>query len=340
MKNPSSEVDKAQKRLWNIYHPEIPDFISDAANTAAMQRLTDVGMNCGCEYTSFPLFSNIAPYSRFDHSLGVALIVWHFTQDRAQALAGLLHDVATPVFAHVIDFLQGDHMTQESTESETETIIRGSADLCQILRKNDISTDAVIDYHRYPIADNDAPKLAADRLEYTLGNALNYAILTYDQIREIYNDLTITNNESGEPELTFRTPKIAFAFSQAALECSKIYVSKTDRFAMEALALLLKECIKNGILTKKDLHTQEQHVIRKILDSNLSNQWSRFIEYKRILYRDTPGSNGMWLQVHAKKRYIDPKIQGVGRVSSTFNSYHNDLLAFLTKEQNEWLSAE
>ena len=66
-------------------------------------------------YTAFPQFADIDSYSRYDHSIGVALIIWHFTHDRKQAIAGLLHDVASPVFAHVVDFMHGDYLTQEST---------------------------------------------------------------------------------------------------------------------------------------------------------------------------------------------------------------------------------
>ena len=67
-------------RLWNIYHPTIPGIIAEAIDAPEMLRLQNVGMNCGCEYTSFPLFQRIhEPYSRFDHSVGVALLIWRFT---------------------------------------------------------------------------------------------------------------------------------------------------------------------------------------------------------------------------------------------------------------------
>lgn len=92
---------------WSLYHPEIPEFLCRLAETPPMARLRQVGMNCGCEYTSFPHFAGWAPYSRFDHSVGVGLIVWHFTGDLRQSAAGLLHDAATPAFAHVVDFLHG-----------------------------------------------------------------------------------------------------------------------------------------------------------------------------------------------------------------------------------------
>lgn len=91
-------------QLWKIYCQEIPEFIKSLIQTPSMQRLKDVGMNCGVEYTNFAFFQNIIPYSRYEHSIGVSLIVYHFTHDKKQTVAGLLHDIATPVFAHTIDF--------------------------------------------------------------------------------------------------------------------------------------------------------------------------------------------------------------------------------------------
>ena len=115
--------------LWSIYHCEIPAFILEMANTPAMLRLKGVGMHCGCEYASLPQYIGAKPYSRWVHSVGVALIVWHFTGDRTQTVAGLLHDIASPAFAHAVDFLHGDYIAQESPEDEPEAFISGSAEL-------------------------------------------------------------------------------------------------------------------------------------------------------------------------------------------------------------------
>ena len=124
-------------------------------------------MNCGCEYTDFPLYRHTKPYSRFDHSVGVALITWHFTQSPRQTVAGLLHDIATPVFAHVVDFLNGDHLNQESTEAGTEDLLRRCSALLALLERDGVAVEDAADYHRFPLADNPSPRLSADRLEYT-----------------------------------------------------------------------------------------------------------------------------------------------------------------------------
>lgn len=301
----------AVQALWPLYHPETPVFLRNLADTPAMKRLEDVGMNCGCQYTSFPLFRTLPPYSRLDHSIGVALIVWHFTRDPAQAAAGLFHDISTPVFSHVVDFLNGDHLQQESTEAGTADCIRRSPEIMAQLQSLGLSVDAVEDYHRYPIADNDAPRLSADRLEYTLGNLLNYGFADLSQLRAFYEGLTVW-----EDELAFRTPATAAAFAEAALRCSRVYVADEDRFSMEALAQLLKFALERGCLVPDDLMDTESQVIEKLTGDPLCGPlWQQYRSCSHIRRAPSPPEIGHWFQVSAKLRYIDPLVVGEGRIS-------------------------
>lgn len=323
--------------LFKIYTDTVPDFIAAAADTDVLLRLKNVGMNCGCEYTSFPRFVRLEKYSRFDHSLGVALIVWHFTRDKAQSLAGLLHDVSTPAFAHVIDFLRGDHMTQEATEDGTEALIAHSAQLQALLRESGLCTEDVSDYHRYPVADNDAPKLSADRLEYSFGNMLNYGIRSIDEVREYYRDLVLTENEDGETEIAFRSLDAAVGFAEAALECSKVYVSDEDRYAMQALAELVGSAVKDGVLSEVDLYKTEPEVIEKLCaDEAYAQRWSAFCGMSKTAVSDTD-SGGAWRRIFAKKRCIDPLVAGLGRVSALDGSFGKALADFRAQTQDYWV---
>ena len=91
---------------FHVYHNGIPAFLDECMETPVVKRIKDIGMNCGCEYTSFPQFADLESYSRYDHSIGVALIVWHFTHDRKQAVAGLLHDVGKALSEEI----EGSHV--------------------------------------------------------------------------------------------------------------------------------------------------------------------------------------------------------------------------------------
>ena len=324
-----------------LYHDEIPAIIRECADTPCMQRLRSIGMNCGCEYTSFPRFQGLKPYSRFDHSLGAALIVWHFTHDEAQAVAGLLHDSASPVFAHVVDFLRGDYLVQEATENGTRAVIEGDAKLMRILSAHGLTVDDVCDYHRYPIADNDSPRLSSDRLEYTLGNLINYHIRTFDAVTAFYDDLSVGTAEDGQPELIFSNARLAEDFAFASLACSKIYVSDEDRYAMQMLSELLRAALETGVLSEADLDTTEPAVIEKFLQNeSTAAAWRRYRAYRSMRRAEAPGNEGQWRKIAAKKRYIDPLIQGVGRVSSHSDAFKNALDDFLSDPQVDWIMGE
>lgn len=299
--------------ISNIYHDHIPDFMLEALESKAMQRLKKVGMNCGCEYTQFEPFVGIAPYSRYDHSIGVGLIVYHFTGDKKQTLAGLFHDIATPCFAHVIDFLNGDHQNQQSTEEDTKKMIDEDEDIQRLLKKLNLSSEDVCDYHMYPIADNDTPKLSSDRLEYTVGNMINYGFAQKEEAKAFYDDLTIVKNEDGIDELAFLHKDKALAFTEYMIRCASIYECDADRCMMEYLALLLKDAIEKKVIQKEDLYTTEDVVIEKLkADEHFLKEWNRFCSYSRIAVSLEPQEG--YMRILAKKRYINALVKNQGRI--------------------------
>lgn len=327
--------------LWKIYHNEIPTFIMEFANTKEMKRLDDVGMNCGCEYTNFEKFknSNYKKYSRYVHSISVALIIWHFTNDMKQSLSGLFHDIATPVFAHTIDFLNGDHETQESTEDNTKEIIENSKEITNLLEKYNISVDEVCDYHMYPIADNDSPKLSADRLEYSLGNMLNYGFTTFEKVKEFYDDLTVSDNEIGETELVFKTKSIAIEFTENVLKNSRLYVSDEDRGSMQKLANLIKYAIEESVIRKEDLYKTEKFVIEKLKKSDKTNYlWTKYRSYSKINIVKNESDLTDCIKVSGKKRFINPFVKNEDRVSKLSDKIFDKIEFIKNMKFDYWIS--
>ena len=305
----------------------IPAVLQEAANTPTLLRLQGVGMHCGCQYTNFPIFRGLAPYSRYDHSLGVARILWDFTEDPVQAVAGLLHDGATPAFSHVVDFLNGDHLTQESTEDGLEEMVKKDTALMAVLEKYGISLEEVTPCSRYPLADCPSPRLCADRLEYTLSNARHYGFAA--DVQSCYDDLVVE-----EGELAFRTGQKALAFAQMALSCGKVYVCDADRYAMERLSRILKKALEEGRITRQDLYTDEAAVIEKLPPAD----WERFCRLQRVFRVAEEGEFSY--RVPAKKRCIDPMVAGRGRVSRLFPEFKEQMDAFLSQPQDYCICAE
>ena len=326
--------------LWQLYSAEMPDFITRLSETPPMQRLKQVGMNCGCEYVALHREDMCRRYTRFEHSVGVALIVWHFTQDAKQAIAGLFHDISTPAFAHVVDFLNGDHLTQESTEAPTPEMIDNSPEIQAILAELNLTTADVSDYHLYPIADNASPQLSADRLEYTFGNFIQYGVCGMDDIERFYNALSAGTNEHGQPEIIFTDPNIAEEFALRSMKCSYVYVSDSDRFTMQYLAELLKFAMQGGHpLTMDDLYTTEERVIGKLKKCQITdNMWYTYTRIKAVQRTSKPVPDTFCVKVNAKRRYLDPYVKGVGRVAEYSRKYRTEVNQFLAVSFDEWLS--
>ena len=320
------------------YSSQVPEFASELCRTPLLQRLGKVGMNCGCEYTQFPLFRQLDSYSRLEHSIGVAKIIWKHTGDPAQTIAGLLHDIATPAFAHVIYFLNGDYIRQESTEDKTAALIHASEEIRNILSSYGIPVDAVTDYHQYPVADNDSPKLSADRMEYTLGNMVNYRFASQDTAQRLYDDIIAGQNEYGESELVFQHPDSALEFAALSLRCSEVYCSDADRYAMQILSEIIKSAVADGIIEMDDLYMDEPAVIIKLCsDETYSTRWQSYCSLDEIFHPDSdiPESR----KVNAKRRCIDPYVTGQGRVSALYPEYRSALEEYLNRSLDYRIAA-
>ena len=327
----------------SIYAQNAPNLLIELVNTPAMQRLQDIGMHCGCDYARFPIYDNVwLHYTRYIHSVGVANIVWHFTKDIRQAVAGLLHDISTPAFAHTIDFLHGDYLTQESTEDKTAQFIENSAEIMALLKQHSISLADVCDYTMYPIADNDTPMLSADRLEYTLGNGHVMYNMCLTEIQAIYNNLTVVQNESGVDELCFKSMAYAQKFTRLSLQNSYWYVSDEDRFAMQYLADMIKFAITNGVLTLNDLYTTEGYVIEKLKrDSKTLELWDAYTKISAVSATDSKNPNVYSINIPAKKRYINPLVLVNGkpkRIAEADAATKEKIDEFLALDFDKWVS--
>lgn len=324
----------------SIYSSDVPEFVREIAETDIMKRLRKVGMDCGCEYTSFACWQGLLPAKRYEHSIGVGLITWHFTHDVKQTVAALLHDVSSPVFAHVVDFMNHDYVTQESTESDTRKMIENSQQLQSLLKKYGLTTDEVCDYHMYPIADNDSPRLSADRLEYTMRNFYRYVHLSAEEIAEYYNDLTVIKNEEGEDELAFQTLEIAERFTLHTIETSRIYIQDADRYSMEVLGRILKKALELRVLSGNDLYSGEEEVIEKLMGNEETRKmWEWFCSISEMETSDE-AKDDSWIRVPAKKRYINPLVRGRGRIMDISPEVRTVISEFLNISFDYYLKAK
>ena len=328
-----------------ILSPEFPDFLTDYINLPIMQRLSGIGLLCGTDWTK--LYKNRFYYSRLDHSIGAALIVWNFTKNKNQTLSALFHDISTQVFSHVSDFRKGDALTQTASENETENIIRSDNELCSLLQKDGIKIEDICDYHKYPIADNEIPQLSADRLEYMFpSGAALHGNWTLNQIKEIYNDITITKNEENKDELCFKTLEKAEYYCEKFCETSHILQLNENKLALQLLAKIVATAIKLNIISEKDCFLlSEKEVFSKFKNfclqeyhhtkeqKDFSTLLNTFINMTYIEHTEVPLENHFCVNLQVKQRYINPLVYAdspkrLSKISPKAQKIINDFLSY------------
>lgn len=313
MSNYFNNLNETIKQYFNILSDEIPDFLYDYIDTPEMQKQKGISVSCGTIYSKM---YNRMWYSSLDHSIAVSLIVWNFTKDKKQTLAGLFHDISTPAFKHCIDFMNKDYETQESTEELTTKIIKESQEIMQLLERDKIKIEEINNYHIYPIADNDTPQLSADRLEYTLSNGLGATekIWGLDEIEEIYKNIEIQRNEEGIEELGFKNKDIAEKFVHTMSILSSMYIRNKTKFSMQFLADIMKKMSGQNLITINDLYNlSEKEVIEKIENCKFDNIDECFKLWKNatvINESDTKVDGKYCVSIDKIKiRYINPLVR-------------------------------
>ena len=329
------------KKYHKILSPDYPDFLDRYIALPILKRLSGVGLLCGTDWTH--LYKNRFYYSRLDHSVGVALIIWHFTHDKKQTLAGLFHDASTPVFSHVSDFRKGDALTQTATEAPNESILKNDVALHELLQEDGLTVQEISDYHIYPVADNEIPQLSADRLEYMFpsGMALDG---TWDlpSIEKAYKDITVLKNEEGIDELGFNTLEIAEDYCRRFCMIGHILQLNENKLTLHMLGQIMNMAVEEGILHEDDFMNKNESEIMEVLDKmtsmvpepvegvevhRLARLYKTFRTMTKIEHTENalPEEEYFSISLNVKQRYINPLVNmgqqgGVARLSqvSTF----------------------
>src|SRR5947207_2207063 len=115
------------------------------------------------------------PVCRFEHSLGAMLLVRRLApNDIAQQAAALLHDVSHTVLSHVADFVFGYVVHEvEKAEYVERTQLPGTLHAFG----DDWREITDEESGRWPLLEQSAPLLCADRLDYSLRDMFAFDVV-------------------------------------------------------------------------------------------------------------------------------------------------------------------
>ena len=234
----------------------MPLFLRKYFECPSLVRLMNVGYFCGMDFASKSVYDFKEYISRFAHSLTTSLLTYKVTKDKTMTIAALFHDVATPCFSHVIDYMNEDYEKQESTEELTEDIIKNDKYLLKCLREDNIDVDDVINFKKFSIVDNDRPKCCADRLDGVILTGIGWTKnINKDDIKKIINDVRVFKNEDNEDEIGFTSRDIVSKIIDVSKSIDLYCHTNEDNYMMQLLATITKLSIDRGYITYDDLYS-------------------------------------------------------------------------------------
>jgi len=245
--------------------------------------------------------------SRYEHSVGVMLLLRRLGASQEEQIAGLIHDIPHTAFSHVIDFVfkSSDHSYHEK---HMERVFWGS-EIPGILQAGGIEPAGILDESRFGLLERKIPDLCADRLDYT------------------FRDVTAYNGEDAEvrfllTKLAVSEGEIVMADADSAWRLALLYLhadytrwSDPKEIALfQILGDAIRIALDEGTLVLDDLFKDDKHVMDKLRMS----KDKQILEKLGFLSPDMkviPDKEGIML--HNKVRYIDPLFIREGKLIRT-----------------------
>lgn len=123
--------------------------------------------------------------TRFEHSVGVMLLIKKLGGSIEEQIAGLLHDASHTAFSHVIDVVF-DNQAEDYHETIYQQVIEES-DIPEILEKHGFDYQRILfDHTKWTLLEQPAPELCADRVDYTLRDMYHYRQLSLSEVQYFF----------------------------------------------------------------------------------------------------------------------------------------------------------
>lgn len=299
--------------MYNYYitllgYPNIPEFLNKYLTLPSLNRLKDVGYFCGMDYASSNIYNFKEYISRYMHSLSTSLLVYYLTKDKRYTLQALFHDISTPVFSHVIDYMNKDYIYQETTEEFTELILKSDKKLLEYLELDKIPLDNLVNFKFSTIVDSPRPKMCADRLDGIILNG-SYGTKTLNK-KDIFNIIKSTElyiNEESIPEIGFNNitayNKVVETNDLTNIEMHSNY----DNYMMELLANITRYLINKEYIKYEDLYFLTENKIFKLINNIEDKELKEYIFlFKNIKKEEIP----LVKQEEIKERKLKPLLNG------------------------------
>lgn len=263
--------------------------------------------------------------TRFDHCVGVMIILKKFGASLEEQIAGLLHDVPHTAFSHAADFVFKEGDSQEYHEKFLKKIVLES-EIPEILKEYQIDPEFVTDEHNFSLLEQDIPLLCADRIDYSLRDMENDGNLNQEEIEQILKFLGVRDGIFVMTDI-----KTALFYARNFMkQCLTSWNFPQTLASFEFFGQTIRRAFEIGQLTEEDLFgtdTQVLNKLRAIEDEEIQSLLKKQNPNLEIIFDEA----NFDFDTRGKVRYIDPPIttaEGVKSLSKIDKNFASEIEKF------------
>ena len=275
----------------------IEPVLEELINTKEVQRLKNIHQG-GASYLVNPDWN----VTRYEHSIGVMLLIRIMGGSIQEQIAGLLHDISHTAFSHVVDFAL-ENKDENYHEKIFENIIENSM-IPYILKNYGYAyKDIVYDESKWTILEKSAPDLCADRIDYTLRDMFNYGFISRKEIEGFLKHLILFNDE-------LMISSIELAEWLVETYCKEVigfFMNPLNVYGNDKLSKAIKVAIRLGEVDLNDMLMDDEYVF-KLLKKSKSREVLELVESLNNNARVIEDSTDYDIHQVNKLRLIDPKV--------------------------------
>lgn len=271
--------------------------------------------------------------SRYEHSLGVMILVKRLGGSLEEQIASLLHDVSHTAFSHVIDYVFGGYESQSYHEDAKEQFIEQS-ELPAILTRNGYDWRIFLDEARYPLLEQPAPSLCADRLDYFLRDVYDLGLGSMQDVQTALNHLVVHNER-----IAVKDQQTASWMGYTFIEADQAsWANFREVGIYELTARAIRTALHLGVLEDRDIWTDDARVWQKMKAAEhpvLQKEMTLISTETRFAWDERAPT----FRISTKLRTIDPEIVlpgGLQPLSSIDPEFAQFRTQYLANNTGKW----
>ncbi|PGS95946.1 hypothetical protein COC98_18240 [Bacillus anthracis] len=282
---------------------EVDPVVEELIVSKSVQRLKGIHQN-GASY----LINENWNVTRFDHSVGVMLLIKKLGGSVEEQIAGLLHDVSHTAFSHVIDYVFDN--SNESYHEEIFSSVVKNSDIPAILAKYGYNyEDILLDDSKWTLLERSAPELCADRVDYTLRDMYTYGYISLEEAHSFLEDVIAV-----EGKMVLQSIEMADWFTETYYkEVIDFFMKPMNIYGNDMLAKTLKLAIHKKIIQADDFLLEDDELILKLKQCS-DPEVHALVSKVHPNVKVKEDRNDFDLQQKNKVRLIDPPLLHDGEV--------------------------